>query len=816
MASPKKIEIAYSFLDHTVNEPDVPQPGDKLDEAFSEVKRASDETIDRLNLIQRDDGQLARVVGTDQFTEPFLDQFAALKTGAETAATSAAQSAASALADKNDAAQILTDTRAVRDEVNQTASTFDATFSQALTDLDAAKTSAVGAVNTSKTEGVAAVEGAKTGALTDIGTAKDTSLAAINSAKTAGVNAVNGAQDNAVETIGLIKSDAVSYVESTASNGRTQISADTNAALNQINLARIDATTEIAGQVVIATNAATSASSDAEAIELSLQKMHGGTTGQVLTKLSNADNDFKWENMGGGGDMLETVWKPIIEANTDARHSHANKTVLDNTTAAFTTEQSVKLGGIAEGATANTGTVTSVGVAVPAGLSATGAITTSGTITLSYASGYQGYTTAEANKLAGINLSLYQTTALKGLANGYAGLDATGKVPTVQLPDAVLGAVRYIGVWDASTNTPAIPAASTGNKGWYYMVSVTGTTNIDGNGEWVVGDWIVSNGTRWDRVKNVDAVISVADLRGAITAAALRIALSINNVANKTEAQMAATGAIADALGGKLDTDAKAADSALLNGQTAAQLPVSTAQQAAINSKQNNLGYTPANKDGDTFTGDCNFRYIDIRRGAAFTQQAIQGIGWSSGFVPWRVILNGDKSLAWWAYNENTGDAYGQRMLLTQAGNFAINGSLSKGSGTFLIDHPLDPENKNLRHAFVEAPENLNIYRGIVRLVNGKATVDIDSYFGMTTGTFWALNTDIIVSSLQNQEGGAAVWPDGKMTDGTLKITCSDEACNDEIAWMVTGRRKDPYVLHLDPNCERGTGRFIPEFDKED
>ena len=139
----------------------------------------------------------------------------------------------------------------------------------------------------------------------------------------------------------------------------------------------------------------------------------------------------------------------------------------------------------------------------------------------------------------------------KGASNGVASLDAAGKVPTIQLPDALLGAVRYIGVWDASTNTPAIPAASASNKGWYYMVSVTGTTNINGNGEWVVGDWIVSNGARWDRVKNVDAVISVADLRGAITAAALRIALSINNVANKSEAQMAASGAIADALGGK-------------------------------------------------------------------------------------------------------------------------------------------------------------------------------------------------------------------------------------------------------------------------
>ena len=149
-------------------------------------------------------------------------------------------------------------------------------------------------------------------------------------------------------------------------------------------------------------------------------------------------------------------------------------------------------------------------------------------------------------------------------------------------------------------------------------------------------------------------------------------------------------------------------------------------------------------------------------------------------------------------------------------GGFNVSGPLSKASGTWKIDHPLDPANKILRHGFVEAPEYVNIYRGVVRLVNGKATVNIDEYFGMMFGTFWAVNTDIMVSALQNQEGGTVVWPEGKMTGGILNITCADETCNDEIAWMVTGRRRDPYVILVDPNCERGTGRFIPEIDKED
>lgn len=106
-----------------------------------------------------------------------------------------------------------------------------------------------------------------------------------------------------------------------------------------------------------------------------------------------------WVDPSGGGDMFRATYDPTNKA-ADAFSMGS----MVETTAAkvMTAAERTKLAGIATGATANTGTVTSVGVAVPTGLSVTGAITTSGTITISYATGYQGYTTAEANKLAGI------------------------------------------------------------------------------------------------------------------------------------------------------------------------------------------------------------------------------------------------------------------------------------------------------------------------------------------------------------------------------------------------------------------------------
>jgi hypothetical protein len=56
--------------------------------------------------------------------------------------------------------------------------------------------------------------------------------------------------------------------------------------------------------------------------------------------------------------------------------------------------------------------------------------------------------------------------------------------------------------WNASTNSPAIPAASAANKDQFYRVTTAGTTSIDGIANWKVGDWIWSTGTVWIRLAN--------------------------------------------------------------------------------------------------------------------------------------------------------------------------------------------------------------------------------------------------------------------------------------------------------------------------
>ena len=114
-----------------------------------------------------------------------------------------------------------------------------------------------------------------------------------------------------------------------------------------------------------------------------------------------------------------------------------------------------------------------------------------------------------------------------GAANGVATLDAGGKVPVSELPAAVLGALSYQGTWDASTNTPTL-TSSVGTKGYYYVVSVAGNTNLNGITDWLVGDWAVYNGTVWQKVDNTDAVTSVNGQTGAVSLTTTNIAEGTN------------------------------------------------------------------------------------------------------------------------------------------------------------------------------------------------------------------------------------------------------------------------------------------------
>jgi hypothetical protein len=139
-------------------------------------------------------------------------------------------------------------------------------------------------------------------------------------------------------------------------------------------------------------------------------------------------------------------------------------------------------------------------------------------------------------------LNLKEDKSNKGVANGYASLDASTKVPLSQIPDSVTGASQYQGTWNAATNTPAIPTAAIGNKGWYYVVNVAGTTNINGISSWAVGDQIISNGSAWQKITNVSAVTSVNTYTGAVVLTKTDIGLgNVDNTSDATKNSASAT-----------------------------------------------------------------------------------------------------------------------------------------------------------------------------------------------------------------------------------------------------------------------------------
>ncbi len=119
-------------------------------------------------------------------------------------------------------------------------------------------------------------------------------------------------------------------------------------------------------------------------------------------------------------------------------------------------------------------------------------------------------------------------------------------------------------------------------------------------------------------------------------------------------------------------------------------------------------------------------------------------------------------------------------------GNVQINGSISKSSGSFLIDHPDDPYNKTLRHNFVESPEDLCMYRGKVELdEDGMGIVEMPSYFkGLTKEDEASANLTPVGRPFPT----GCEWND----DFTKLIVYGDPGR--AVFWTVYADRDDPYI----------------------
>jgi len=153
------------------------------------------------------------------------------------------------------------------------------------------------------------------------------------------------------------------------------------------------------------------------------------------------------------------------------------------------------------------------------------------------------------------------------------------------------------------------------------------------------------------------------------------------------------------------------------------------------------------------------------------------------------------KSSAYAVYGETVWNA-GVQYAGYFDGDVHVEGTLSKLAGSFKIDHPLDPENKYLSHSFMESPEMMNVYSGVVVLDDqGRGMVKLPEYFE-------ALNRDFryqltaIGGAMPGLHVSSEIQKNSFAIDGGMAGL--------KVSWEVSGVRQDPSALYHPIVVEEG------------
>jgi len=146
---------------------------------------------------------------------------------------------------------------------------------------------------------------------------------------------------------------------------------------------------------------------------------------------------------------------------------------------------------------------------------------------------------ANPHNVTALQVGAYSKSENDNLLDKKANLDINNKIPLSEIPDSILGQLKYMGVWDFSSGLP-----TGAEKGNYWI------TSVSGNG-YEVGDWAVYNGTSFDKVDNTDAVSSVAGRTGNVVLNKNDVGL--NNVDNTSDLNKPISTATQTALNLKAD-----------------------------------------------------------------------------------------------------------------------------------------------------------------------------------------------------------------------------------------------------------------------
>ena len=136
-------------------------------------------------------------------------------------------------------------------------------------------------------------------------------------------------------------------------------------------------------------------------------------------------------------------------------------------------------------------------------------------------------------------------------------------------------------------------------------------------------------------------------------------------------------------------------------------------------------------------------------------------------------------------------------------GTLTVTGALSKGSGSFVIDHPLDPKNKLLYPSFVESPDMKNLYDGVATLdANGEVVIELPSYFE-------ALNKEYRYQFFPIGGPMSGLHIKNGVQDNRFTIAGGEPGL--QVSWQVTGIRRDPYAEanRIVPEVVKGSGGLV-------
>ena len=170
----------------------------------------------------------------------------------------------------------------------------------------------------------------------------------------------------------------------------------------------------------------------------------------------------------------------------------------------------------------------------------------------------------------------------------------------------VTGGLSYQGSWNALTNTPTL-TSSVGTNGNYYIVSVSGSTNLNGITDWLIGDWAIFNGSVWQKIDQTNTVTSVNGQIGAVSIAYADLAGAIPTWNQNTTGTAAnVTGVVAVINGGSGTTTAQGAINTFAGAVTSGSylrgngtnVVMSTIQAADVPTLNQNTTGTAANVTG--------------------------------------------------------------------------------------------------------------------------------------------------------------------------------------------------------------------------